>query len=59
MFAALVVDGAGRVELWYGAARREPLVTHFDEVETPDANASMAFVRSLATLLEGPFEDEG
>lgn len=57
VFAAIVVDG-GRVELWYGSAPCEPLVRHFDELETPDANASLAFVGSLATTLEGPFDDE-
>jgi len=58
VFAAIVVDGRGRVELWYGSAPCEPLVCHFDELETPDANASLAFVGSLATTLEGPFDDE-
>lgn len=59
VFAAMAVDGRGQVELWYGSAPCEPLVRHFDELETSDAIASLAFVGSLATTLEGPFDDEG
>ena len=59
VFAAIVVDGRGHVELWCGSALREPLVRRFDETESPDAKASLAFVASLATLFEGPFDDGG
>ncbi|MCA9615061.1 MAG: hypothetical protein R3B99_00140 [Polyangiales bacterium] len=57
VFVAIVVDGGGHAELWYGSALREPLVRHFDEAESTDATASMAFVAGLARTFEGPFED--